>query len=127
MHGKKFLISELRFGTNGDKLFVRLDFTAEDFAPTEVRLTVRPEGAGAGLTVLLTVSRGGAAVAGPSDGVECAYRRVLELAVPLGAAGVPPRGRLRFQCSLWQNGLPVDTAPHHGWIELESSDPAWYE
>ena len=50
--------------------------------------------------------------------LECAFRQVLEAGVPLSAFGVAEGGGLRFQLSLWKDGLPVDAVPHAGWIEL---------
>jgi hypothetical protein len=50
--------------------------------------------------------------------VECAYRHVLEAGVPLSAFGVADAAGLRFQLSLWKDGLPMDAVPRAGWIEL---------
>jgi hypothetical protein len=42
--------------------------------------------------------------------------------VPLEA--VPHAGnKLRFQFSLWQEGLPMDALPVEGWIEFDTTEP----
>jgi hypothetical protein len=56
--------------------------------------------------------------------VECAFVRVLELRVSLAGLGIAPGGGLRFQCSLWQGGLPIDAVPAQGWLEMRATDPA---
>jgi hypothetical protein len=48
---------------------------------------------------------------------------VLEARIPLAAMGVRNGGGLRFQCSLWQGGLPIDAVPQQGWIEMKTTDP----
>jgi hypothetical protein len=46
----------------------------------------------------------------------------------LAALGVAPGGRLRFQVSFWQGGLPMDALPQQGWLELRTGDDGdWSE
>ena len=59
---------------------------------------------------------------GPAPAV--AFARVLEARVPLHSAGIAAGEGLRFQCSLWQEGLPVDAVPQSGWLELRTTNPA---
>jgi hypothetical protein len=56
--------------------------------------------------------------------VACAFARILEVRVPLAAMGVHNGDPVRFQCSLWQGGLPVDAVPQQGWLELKTTDPS---
>jgi hypothetical protein len=41
----------------------------------------------------------------------------LEAAIPLNKPGQP----VKFQFSLWKDGLPLDAIPQQGWIELETA------
>jgi hypothetical protein len=50
--------------------------------------------------------------------LKAAYRRVLEIAVPLASLGGGPDAPVRFQLSLWEDGLPLDAQPAQGWIQF---------
>jgi len=51
--------------------------------------------------------------------------RVLELALPLAALGVANGGALRFQISIWKDGLPVDAIPQQGLIGSLDRPSRW--
>ena len=123
MHGKKFLVREVYFGSDGSNLFLRIDFCPGiemELNGMEVRANLQ------GLTgtppAPASIVFEGAHVRG-SEGVECAFARVLEVRIPLAAAGVADGRGVRFQFSLWQGGLPLDAVPQQGWIELPSTSP----
>jgi alpha-amylase/alpha-mannosidase (GH57 family) len=123
MHGKKFLVSEVLFGSDGENLFLRLDFHPgheRERTGMEARITVQPRGGGAEKAVSLRWTGAGVVAAAP---VECAFGRILEAKIPLDGVGVPARAGLRFQVSLWQDGLPLDAIPQLGWLELPTTDP----
>jgi len=123
MHGKKFLVREVFFGSDGATLFLRLDFHPgheQELAGMEARITV--QAAAGGASDALAVRWTGGGVEAP-DGVQCAFGRILEIGIPLAPAGVPAHGGLRFQFSLWQDGLPLDAIPQQGWLELSTTDP----
>ena len=123
MHGKKFLVSEVQFGSDGASFYLRVDFrpgTEMELSGMEARVNLQAlDGA---LPFAATIRFEGAAVHGP-EGVQCAFARVLEAQFPLAAAGVLGGRGLRFQLSLWQGGLPLDAVPQQGWIELASTNP----
>jgi len=76
-------------------------------------------------TITIGFQQGGASVL--ENGlphVACAFARILELKVPLDSVGVLDGGGVRFQCSVWQGGLPVDAVPQQGWLELKTTDVA---
>jgi alpha-amylase/alpha-mannosidase (GH57 family) len=127
MHGKRFLVRELLFGTDGERLFIRVDFSKDDLQDTELRLVAMSESDGRQATAVLSLARSVAAVVEASPGIECAYRTYLEIAVPLESAGAKNGARVKFQFSLWQQGLPVHAVPAQGWIELESTDSSLYQ
>jgi len=126
MHGKKFVIREVRFGSDGRNLFVRMDFRSgfeQELAQMEARLTLESLN-GAGAKHLTMDFANGARLVEPLDPpAEAALGKVLEARIPLAAMGVHNGGGLRFQCSLWQGGLPIDAVPQQGWIEMKTTDP----
>ncbi|HUB80491.1 MAG TPA: glycoside hydrolase family 57 protein [Bryobacteraceae bacterium] len=123
MHGKKFLVDEVLYGSDGQNLFLRLDFRPgceSDLAGSEVRLVLQTLDRARNEPIVIGLRHGGATA--PS-GVECAFGRVLEARIPLASAGIPSGAGLRFQFSLWQGGLPLDAIPQQGWLEMPTTDP----
>jgi alpha-amylase/alpha-mannosidase (GH57 family) len=136
MHGKKFLVKEVYFGSDGRDFFLRIDVNpdfAKELGGMEARFTGQSlDGA---QTSRVTIGfAGGAAKTGelklavPAEGaVECAFARVLEVRISLAALGVAAGQGFRFQSSLWEGDLPVDAIPHQGWLEMKTTDPARFE
>ncbi|HYM12060.1 MAG TPA: glycoside hydrolase family 57 protein [Bryobacterales bacterium] len=135
MHGKRFLVQELHYGTDGASFFLRVDFlpgVQEHLPGIEARLTLQLQ---ALARISLRLSEGGVEVsevaitdgdtaAQPSDRkqLEARLGRILEVRVPLDL--LPhDGGKLRFQFSLWQEGLPIDALPTEGWIEMDLAEP----
>jgi alpha-amylase/alpha-mannosidase (GH57 family) len=130
MHGRKIHVREVRYGSDGESLFVRLDFhltQAGAMAGMEVRCSIEVPGSKAGRETeyRLQLARDGVEVIGAEGpgalapgALRAAYRRVLEVAVPLAALGGGPDSSVRFQLSLWEDGLPLDAQPAQGWIEF---------
>jgi alpha-amylase/alpha-mannosidase (GH57 family) len=124
MHGKKFLVSEVLFGSNGESLFVRVDFRSgarEELTGMEVRMTMQSLNNTPPQQVTIRLA---ADAASSKDPIECAFLRILEVRLPLAGAGVPEGRGVRFQLSLWQGGLPVDAIPQQGWLEMPTTSPA---
>jgi alpha-amylase/alpha-mannosidase (GH57 family) len=119
MHGKRFLVKDVHYGTNDKKLFLCFDFAAgaEDLLQNlEVRILV--QGCN---EVVLKISDGSASlVKGGGEGVECAYLDVLEVGIPLPAAGRD----VEFQTSFWHDGLPVDAVPVQNWLTIPAIEAA---
>ena len=126
MHGKKFLVKEVQFGTDGASFYLRMDFHPgyeQELGGMEIKLNVGPV-SGQPRTVSIRFERGGAELADTKlSGVACAFTRILEVQVPLAAIDVGGGAGLRFQCSLWQAGLPLDAVPQQGWLDLRTTDP----
>jgi len=132
MHGKKFLIKEVYYGSDGSNCFIRMDFHAgfdSDAPGLEARLNVRSGDSGKQSSVVLKFAQAGAEVLTstmPPDAFEHSWVNILEMRVSLGVLDAANRGALCFQFSLWRDGLPVDAVPQHGWLELKTADPgAW--
>ena len=124
MHGKKFLIKEVMFGSDGESLFLRLDFHLgheQELIGMEARLTIASADGAEQKAVSIRFVGGMAETEAP---VECAYARILEARIPMASAGIANKAGVRFQFSLWQGGLPMDAIPQQGWLELPTTDPA---
>jgi alpha-amylase/alpha-mannosidase (GH57 family) len=136
MHGKRFLIQALSYGSDGQNLYVRLDFdaaAAASLANMDAHLTFRPAGEPARESyVALGFGDSGletreVRLADPELGasaVEASFRKVLEVRLSLRALAVPPGQSLQLQVSLWNDGLPVDAAPPEGWLDVSTAEPA---
>ncbi|MDQ6664988.1 MAG: glycoside hydrolase family 57 protein [Acidobacteriota bacterium] len=126
MHGKRFLAREMHYGSDGNILYVRVDFHEgnEDLlASLDVRLTLKPPETDVKASLTVHMENGKAAVHDASfdtRGVQAAYETVLEIAIPHSALGSPDRAD--FNVSFWQAGLPVDAIPQQGWIEVVWSE-----
>ena len=136
MHGKRFLIQEVYYGSDGVHLFLRVDLqpTALETLPdAEARLSIqscadpsfvscfvlRFEQGGVKLSQVAW-ARPGQAGAAPA---EFAFRRILEARFALAALGVRSGQSLRLQLSLWKEGLPLDAVPQHGSLEISTAEP----
>jgi alpha-amylase/alpha-mannosidase (GH57 family) len=135
MHGKRYLIREIHYGSDGLNLYLRVDFEAsaeQAWSGLEARLSIRAaadqslassivirfEDRGVTL-VQLQVARPGPA--GPA--AEFAFHQVLEARLSLAALGVRQGQSLRLQISLWKEGLPLDAVPQQGWLEVSTAEP----
>lgn len=132
MHGQRFLTREMFYGTEGTNLFLRVDFESDTAHLTDTELRVSVEAMGektlqssivARLDHGALVTSAGMAVRdGCAHPVEAAFARVLEMRISLAAAGVAAGHSLRFQLSLWKDGLPMDALPQQGWIEFSTAE-----
>jgi alpha-amylase/alpha-mannosidase (GH57 family) len=136
MHGRAALLHELRFGSDGTRLFVRADMgqsTPGAMAGLELRLTVRASNAETEFRFAL--ARDGAHLSSMSGRgtrhalphVACAYNRIFECAVDLAGIDASAAAPLQIQVSLWREGLPLEAAPPHGWLEFVPGEPAEWE
>ena len=133
MHGKRFLIQQVLFGSDGKYLYLRVDFAPgaeRELNGAEVRLTLE-SGDGRGRSrAVFGLSHGSAEVkdlqlaSAEAQEAQCALGHVFEAKFPLAGLGVPFGCGVRFQLSLWQKGLPVDAVPQQGWLQLHTTDPA---
>jgi len=131
MHGRRFFVREAAFGSDGEKLYIRIDFLGGvdlNAGGLEIRITIHNP-ARSELQSHWTIGfpKGAATVLGTADpAVACAFQRVLEVAVPLQPVEVH-NAPVRFQLSVWNEDLPMDSVPASGWIEFSTSDPETWE
>ncbi|HTQ55997.1 MAG TPA: glycoside hydrolase family 57 protein [Bryobacteraceae bacterium] len=138
MHGKKFLVHEVHYGSDDANFYLRVDFhrgSEQAVSEMEARLTVAAGAPAQSSRVTVRFESGRArvtemkmAAGAPDDrpAVEFAFRQVLEGRLSLRALGTSPDAPLRFQFSLWQGGLPMDAVPQQGWIEVPPAEQAFW-
>jgi hypothetical protein len=136
MHGKKFLVREVYYGSDGQNLYLRVDFhrgSEQTISEMEARLNIAADDPAQSSCVTVRFDYGRANVTelklavAPAPGrqaVEFAFKNVLEARLSLAALGVQAGAPVRFQFSLWQGGLPMDAVPQQGWIEMPGVDRA---
>jgi len=116
----------VQFGSDGGNFFVRADFHSgyeQELGEMEGRLTLQSLRDARTSKVTVDFANGGRLVGKLEPAAEAALGRVLEVRIPLAAVGVGNGDGLRFQFSLWQGGLPIDSVPQQGWIEMKTTDP----
>jgi hypothetical protein len=134
MHGKRHLIQQLYYGSDGQNVYIRLDFdqaSIADLAGVEAHITIQPcNEPDRGSFVSLSfqdknVGIGDAKFANPAGGAaaQFAFHRIFEARIPLTAVAVGAGQSLRIQLSLWKQGLPLDSIPQEGWLEISTAEP----
>jgi len=127
MHGKRSPVSEVHFGLNHERLFLRIDFhdaKETTLAGVEVRLRVEasPKEASGSLGVFDPTPGASFVTGADFPGAECAFQHIFEAAVPRILFGYSRGQPIRFQFSLWKDGLPMDAVPQQGWLEAPATD-----
>jgi hypothetical protein len=134
MHGKKFLVREVYYGSDGENLYLRVDFhrgSEQTISEMEARLNITAGDPPQSSQVTARFDYGRANVtelklaAAPepnAQAVEFAFKNVLEARISLAALGAKAVAPVRFQFSLWQGGLPMDAVPQQDWIEMTPGD-----
>ena len=105
MHSQRNMIQSLSYGTDGQHLFLRLDFHELPVAAS-IELHLKTES----VELEITSSR-------------FCLDRILEAAFPLRELGVQPGDPVRFQLSVWKEKLPVAAVPQQGWLEMDTNEP----
>ena len=120
MHGTRYLVKELHYGSDGHNLYLRIDFvdraTRNDLEDLQLRINVHP------LAEARDVRSLDLGLNHAVTGAETAFARILEARVALAALGMKAGQPVAFQLSLWLGGLPVEALPAQGWIELNTAE-----
>ena len=106
MHGHIPLVQDLWYGTDGRRLYLRLDLLDE--------------------TEFTQISLGTDRLCVPllkNPDVEVARDKILEIGVPLTVLAIQRGDLARFQVTLVKNSLPIAVIPRQGWIEFSTADP----
>ncbi len=121
MHGGQSGLREIWYGCDAANLFVRIDLHSRpDQTAGALELRVRLEAAPGESSQLLARLGPDARVEGIA-GAECVAREIVEVRVPLRAVAALAGSEIRFQISLWKDGLPVDAATRQGWFEMRAA------
>ncbi len=134
MHGKRYFIQQLHYGSDGHNLYLRVDFepsSVEALPGMEAHLTIQPcTEPGLASFLVLSFSEGRVApgemrLAKPVPGTaaQFAFRKILEARISLATLAVGAGQCLQIQLSLWKQGLPLDAIPQEGWIEISTAEP----
>ena len=105
MHGKRALVKCVNYGTDDERLYLRVDFEEEAAKLEGLEIHVDRDG-----TAVVKI-QGGVAVVVKGE-VEAAFKDVLEMAAPLGGAGE------KVRLSFWQEGLPITAIPAEGAFQV---------
>jgi alpha-amylase/alpha-mannosidase (GH57 family) len=127
MHGKRFVFSQIRFGIDGEKLYLRVDFApgADDILKSgEVRCTLHLGETEQRTSIRLANLRDPARLEPSGDCVEWAANSILEIAIQLEKSYAA--GPLGIALSAWKDGLPVDAVPQQGWLTMDA-ESTWAE
>ncbi|MBL8213475.1 MAG: glycoside hydrolase [Bryobacterales bacterium] len=114
MHGQRFLIRELFYGSNDEALFLRIDFVgSERVEGMEFRFTLNGK-------LLRVAMKENAAEILEDEGLKAKahFKRSLEIAVPW--ASLSEDRVVKLETSIWQDGLPLDALPQDGALELSA-------
>jgi alpha-amylase/alpha-mannosidase (GH57 family) len=117
MHGKRFLVRELLYGSDRHHLFLRVDFEQE---VAGIRLHVNAGGA----EWDIDLQDGSAKARQPQSKIEVSFGRVLEMRLPLSQVSQHSSDYVPLQLSLWHDSLPLDALPPEGWIRLSIAEPS---
>jgi alpha-amylase/alpha-mannosidase (GH57 family) len=112
MHGSAALVRELHYGCDEANLYVRLDFEPEavrSHPALEVRISANGSENG-GVSARIRFAPDGVCTADVAA-VAVAFKKVLEARIPFEVFGHTPGLPVRFQVSLWTDGLPLDGLP----------------
>ena len=106
MHGHTPLVHGIMYGTDGSRLYLRLDLVPEaEF--TQIHLN----------TDKVCLSLLG------NPAVEVARDRIFEASVSLTELGLHCGDMVKFQIALLSENLPLDIVPQQGYIEFSTADP----
>jgi hypothetical protein len=108
MNGKRALLKEVLYGSDGTSIYIRVDFMEDGTQLEGLEIQVHPESGSTQLAVIRISGGRATLVSGHAELSSAAYRDVLELAVRV-TDDVPG-----IRLSFWQDGLPVRSVPQEG-------------
>jgi alpha-amylase/alpha-mannosidase (GH57 family) len=127
MHGRSYVLGQLRYGFGPDHFYLRVDPTEaiadiSDFQfrltmwdSRETRLTVRVTG---GKFAGCILEQGGACLLHPEKLVSAAYEKIIEVSLARELFDLHDRRSLLLSVALWEGGLPIDVLPMDGMLEV---------
>src|ERR1700722_13430925 len=128
MHGRRRVLGELRFGFSDTHFFLRVDPEPATIADIpnfqlrvtlcdsrETRITVRVE---KGKFAGCVLEQGGVCLLRPEALVSAGYGKIIEVGVAKELFDLSSRRSLLVSAALWERGLPIETLPIDGMLEI---------
>jgi alpha-amylase/alpha-mannosidase (GH57 family) len=112
MHGRRSPVKEVFYGSDGDSVFLCVEFSEPRADIEGVEVHVEMDEGEKREPRKMKVRIGAADLAIEPPGYEAALRDVLEMRLP--DAG----GEARIRLSFWQDGLPVEAVPREGYLHI---------
>lgn len=137
MHGRVYILRELRYGFEQERFVLRVDCFQDallELENAEFRITF---GLPEELTVVVMLERGRlkefsveknrVCLLNPSSLMEAAHFKVLEVAINRDALDLAGLSRFPVGVAVWHNGLPIDVLPAEGNLDvhLGEDNAAW--
>ncbi len=127
MHGQRFLVRELQYGSDGANLYLRLDFEpgfGNGSSGLEAQIRIAPAEQHVEEKVIVVLLQPGSASNNDPEHNQFAFQQIFEGKIQLTPLGIAPGRPVRFQMSLWQSGLPLGALPPQGFIEVPTAEPS---
>ena len=127
MHGRSYVLGQIRYGFGPEHFYLRVDpteaiaeipefqFRLTVWDSRETRLTVQVTGGKSAGSVL---EQGGACLLHPETLVAAAYDKIIEVSLAKGLFDLKNRKSLLLSVALWEGGLPIDVLPIDGMLEV---------
>ena len=128
MHGRRHVLGELRFGFSDSHFYLRVDPDPDTLAEIpdfqlrvtlwdsrEARITVRVE---KGKFAGCVLEQGGVCLLRPDALVSAGYGKIIEVGVAKELFDLSSRRALLVSAALWERGLPIETLPIDGMLEI---------
>lgn len=135
MHGRMFVIDDLLFGFDEERLYLRLDLIPEtltkfqefeiritlwDARETRLTLAVRDRKLGS-----VRLEQGGMCFLSPAEFAKAAFGKTVEVSFEKKLFDIKGRRSLLLGVAIWDGGLPVDVLPAEGYLEIPLGDAAF--
>ena len=108
MHGKRALLKEVRYGSDGVWVYVRVDFAESGDQLEGLEVQVHPESSTAQLAIVRLINGAAVLTRGEANQAIAAWQEVLEIGIRISSA---LKG---IRLSFWQDGLPIQSVPQDG-------------
>jgi len=128
MHGREYVLGDLRYGFGPEHFYLRVDPVPEVIAQIpdfqfritlwdsrETRITLE---VAAGKLAGCVLEQGGACLLHAEKLVTAAYDKIIEVSVARELFDLHGRKGLLLSVALWEAGLPIDVLPVDGMLEL---------
>ncbi len=122
MHSEPPLIRELRYGSDGQNVFLAIELNEHPAGKSAFEFSVRIRtDAGQRFRIRASALNAGPAIIEtdlPADAVSAAIDQLCEIRISLNALGLRSGAPFFLQLSLYREGLPVARLPAHGELRL---------